>query len=303
MSNDWQLKHQEKAVDLSKEALRTIVLLNGAAVIALFALIGQIIKDAPGLVLGVLWAVQVFVLGAVLGGLATFVGYVTQYLIAESATKGHLVFWSKLVHWIAILSVVAAYVAFIVAAFAAAGAVRVGELPTIETAVAPPMQQVLPQPTETGLFSRTLRDPTAIATWALVLVGAVAAAFALRHVQTLKKFELLKYIESSEVRDARRKVYQEIAIGPRQGQEWWKDKANDDLEKAAALVCASYDILGLVAGRLCLGRFFARSWAHSIVWSHEALKPYLDYRRENASNAYHTYTQLYDRARAYAKKP
>lgn len=123
-NREWQLAHQEKAVDLSKEGLRTLVLLNGAAAIALLAFIGQIIKDAPALVATLACALVVFVAGALLGGLATVAAYITQYLIAESATIKSYKRPSEVLHKIALALVAAGYLTFIVGAFIAASAIK-----------------------------------------------------------------------------------------------------------------------------------------------------------------------------------
>lgn len=301
--DEWMLAHQEKAVDLSKEALRTVVLLNGAAAIALLAFIGQIIKEAPSLLATLSYAIQWFVGGAVMGGLATVVAYSSQRLIAESQN------WllKEIVFWLAVAFVVLAYVGFIGGASIASTAVvhysaQAGPAPAAPIASKPlPIDQ-------RSFLDATLHDPGALATWALVAAAGLAAFFAWWQVRTFKKFELLKYIEGSEVRWARRKVYHEIR--PKRGEKWWNDVDSNDLavkaealkmEEAAALVCASFDILGLVARRFWMRRFFAKYWANGIVRSYDILKPYVDHRREVQPSAYRFYIELYDQARPHAR--
>jgi hypothetical protein len=142
---------------------------------------------------------------------------------------------------------------------------------------------------------------------ALLVFAVLAAIAAFRQVSATKLFEMLKFVEQEEFREARRIIYFEIRRQPPEAK-WWEQKEHDRWEKAAAKVCASYDILGLVAkcnlaARLHrgIGWFFIREWCNSIVNAHEALRPYLAYRRKTRPNAYHGFTWLYDRARLCAE--
>jgi hypothetical protein len=143
----------------------------------------------------------------------------------------------------------------------------------------------------------------------LLLVVAVGAAFVAFHqVSATKLFELLEFVEQEEFRDARRVVHFEI---DREfaNKQWWADDQHDDWEKAAAKVCAFFDILGLIVKRSLFARihigaesFFTREWSSSIIKARKALQPYLAYRRETEPSAYHGFTWLYCRARrAHAK--
>ena len=142
--------------------------------------------------------------------------------------------------------------------------------------------------------------------WASGVVLAVVAVFAalaaVWQVRTTKLFELLKYLESLELRKSRRIVFEEIR--PRKHEKWWDDEKDGSRLKAAASdVCASYDILGKLIEydkleRICpsYGRFFIKNWARPILDNHEALETFLRYRRERVPNAYSSFTTLAARA-------
>jgi hypothetical protein len=143
----------------------------------------------------------------------------------------------------------------------------------------------------------------------LAVVAICAALFAFAQIRTFKLFELLKYLESSEIRKARRIVIREIY--PRKDQDWWEDSTNGDrLESAASDVCASYDILGRMIEfdglerkflpRGGYGTFFKRHWARSIVDNHDALERFLRYRRQRATDSYVAFTRLAEAARPHA---
>src|SRR5262245_56028487 len=93
----------------------------------------------------------------------------------------------------------------------------------------------------------------------LLVVGGAAAVVAYRQIQTFKRFEIFKFIEEERIRAARTLVYREIKVAKKD----WRD--DPKLEDAASLVCASYDIMGIVAGWRNR-RFFARFWGYSICW-------------------------------------
>jgi hypothetical protein len=89
----------------------------------------------------------------------------------------------------------------------------------------------------------------------IVMVIAIAAAIgvyraasvARQQLKSYKLFELMKFIEESEFRIARRIVVLEIE--PLNNTKWWEEEDRekvDRLEWAAGLVCARYDILGLM---------------------------------------------------------
>lgn len=147
-----------------------------------------------------------------------------------------------------------------------------------------------------------------------VFVASIAALVALAQSQRAKLFELLKYLEDPKLREARRIVYYKIGVKqgrwwPRRDTEWWEnDGVKHELEKAAAAVCASYDILGRIiefdrVDRLLgkfgigVGHFFAKNWANSAVVLYEILKPYVDHRRKENVDAYRGFVILYQRSK------
>jgi hypothetical protein len=142
---------------------------------------------------------------------------------------------------------------------------------------------------------------------AIVAIGAAVAAFV--QIRTYKLFELLKYLESPEIRSARRTVIREIYL--RRNEDWWTSpKDGERLERAASDVCASYDILGRMIEFDRLERvypsggyanFFRRHWARSIVDNHDALDRFLTYRRQRTSDAYSAFSRLANAARVQAK--
>jgi hypothetical protein len=127
--------------------------------------------------------------------------------------------------------------------------------------------------------------------WSLVVVTVVVAGVAWWQLQTFKRFELLKLLEDPWVRNARSLLYRELRGDKEPEPQWWSK--NPRLERAASTVCASFDIVGLMAtGRN--RRFFRRYWAHSICWTYATLKEYIDARNPTG---YHGYRRLYQEAR------
>jgi hypothetical protein len=158
------------------------------------------------------------------------------------------------------------------------------------------------------MSAKVLENAYWISQIGLALVALFAAVAAFAQVRTIRLFELLKYLESSEIRKARRVVFREIY--PRKDQDWWLDKENGERwESAASDVCASYDILGRIIQfdrldrilpRGGYGTFFKRHWSRSIVDNYDALEHFLEYRRQRAPNSYSAFTQLAQAARPHA---
>jgi hypothetical protein len=130
----------------------------------------------------------------------------------------------------------------------------------------------------------------------LLAIVAICAAFvAYAQLKSSKLFEMLKYLESSDIRKARRTVMREIYFI--KNQDWWeKSPDKKRFEHAASDVCASYDILGRMIEFDRLGgvleTFFERHWARSIVDTHDALEGFLEHRRKRAPAAYSAFTRL-----------
>ncbi|HXP31721.1 MAG TPA: hypothetical protein VN832_11560 [Stellaceae bacterium] len=144
----------------------------------------------------------------------------------------------------------------------------------------------------------------------VLIIVSIAAFAALWQVSATRLFELLKFVEDKDFRDARRIVYFKIGNQPA-GRDWWNYQPfNNELEKAAAKVCAVFDILGITTEprrfsptrvfRCGVGWFYARKWANSIVQAHDILEPYIAYRRTTQKSAYCGFTRLCERARPYA---
>jgi hypothetical protein len=134
--------------------------------------------------------------------------------------------------------------------------------------------------------------------------GRVLCAWvAYSNLKTYKLFELIKSVEAPHVRQARHIVFHEIR--PRKHEKWWEDqKDGQRWEEAASTVCASYDVVATIGEyekRLWMlprhYQFFARHYARSIIWAHDALENYLNHRREAGPDAYRAFTRLADAAR------
>jgi hypothetical protein len=132
----------------------------------------------------------------------------------------------------------------------------------------------------------------------LTVIALVAAIGAYVQLQTFKRFELLKVLEDPRVRKARRTLYRKMHATTKPPTAWWD--ADDELEEAASDICASYDVVGILAKRrnFC---FFSKEWSHNIYWTYVTLEKYLDHRRSDNPRAYHGYRKLYKRAKRYRR--
>ncbi len=148
----------------------------------------------------------------------------------------------------------------------------------------------------------------------LAVIAVVAAGFAYVQIRTFKLFELLKFVQSKEMVDARRVVRKEIAQKS-PSETWWDEaddnKKNRELEACASVASTGYDVLGLylkshlldrfVPGSLT--RFFVRHWAASIVDTYDILEPYISARQSKHGLHYHSgYIWLYKRAKPYSDR-
>jgi len=127
-----------------------------------------------------------------------------------------------------------------------------------------------------------------------LIAGAALALGAYYQLQTFKQFELLKILEARPVRKARHLLWHRLQQPKEEPPlHWWTD--NDDLEEAASSVCASFDIVGIIArGRNW--KFFTKEWAHPICWTYESLQEYIRMRNPNG---YHGYRALYKAAKKH----
>lgn len=120
----------------------------------------------------------------------------------------------------------------------------------------------------------------------LTVIAGLAAYGAYAQLQTMKKFEFLKILESENVREARRKLYFELVKNPPKSEWWWNDP---DTEKAASTVCASFDIVGIMAQGQNW-KFFTTEWSRPICWTYRVLEPYIAAR---SPGGYHGFRELF----------
>ena len=127
----------------------------------------------------------------------------------------------------------------------------------------------------------------------LVIIAAVAACVAYNQLSASNKFELLKVLETQNVRQARQFLFRKLH-GPHDPPEnWWVH--DDKLEEAASTICASFDIVALMAFKKNR-QFFAKKWAHPICWTYRDLAPYIQARNPSGYQDYH---KLYQEAEHY----
>jgi hypothetical protein len=136
----------------------------------------------------------------------------------------------------------------------------------------------------------------------IILTGivALAAIGTSTQLQTFKRFELMKYLEDPRIRKARRLLFYRLR-SPKEPPpaRWWE--SDEELEEAAATVCSSYDIVGIMATGTN-HKFFKKEWAYNICWTYDALSEYLRERHQANQNLFHGYRELYDAAKPFASR-
>jgi hypothetical protein len=144
----------------------------------------------------------------------------------------------------------------------------------------------------------SLEELLKLAPAGVLLVGLIGLYFAIRQIRTYRLFELIKILEAPNVRAARRTVIRKLS---KKENGWWEvDPEKECLERDAALVCATYDILGRMIQYDWLdhcfpgsyAKFFRQYWGPSILDAHDVLKDYLWYRRRRFADAYGGFTKL-----------
>ncbi len=139
----------------------------------------------------------------------------------------------------------------------------------------------------------------------LFIVAGAAAYGGILQLQAYKLFEIIKFVDDKEFREARGVVVNEI--GPVRETRWWEGghEANH-MRLAAYTVCSKYDSLQLLfefdaMDRLLGGagykRFFVTNWSVSIIPTREALEGFIRWRREGSPQAYIAYDRLYESAK------
>lgn len=76
------LHSDRAAVDIGLTALRTSVLMNAGAVVALLAFVGQLWDSEDAIIRTVLWTMMPFLAGVILGGLGTGIAYFYQSFVS-----------------------------------------------------------------------------------------------------------------------------------------------------------------------------------------------------------------------------
>ena len=134
----------------------------------------------------------------------------------------------------------------------------------------------------------------------LTVIAFFAAIGAYAQLQTFKRFELLKVLEDPRVRKARRTLFKKMHATTASSTAWWD--VDDELEEAASDICASYDVVGILAKRRNF-HFFTKEWSHNICWTYETLEEYVTHRRSDNPIAYHGYRKLYKHAKRFDRRP
>jgi len=142
-------------------------------------------------------------------------------------------------------------------------------------------------------FRWTLADWAHLSELVLAGTAVIAASVGYWQLQTFQRFELLKLLEDKNVREARRQVWLKLHKHQPKDFDWWDKEEYQELESHASTVCASFDIVGLMAS-WPNRRFFIKHWAHGIRWTYKALEKYIDHRH---SNGYRGYRRLYKKAK------
>jgi hypothetical protein len=120
---------------------------------------------------------------------------------------------------------------------------------------------------------------------------------ALQEAQTVKLFKILQHVEEQRVRGARHIVMTEIYRQEEEGKNWWE--SDEQLQRAAVQLCASYDHLGGIIkfdGPDRVGQYFLERWGEGIIRAHTILERFLIFRRKSQSNSYADFTWLFEQA-------
>jgi hypothetical protein len=128
---------------------------------------------------------------------------------------------------------------------------------------------------------------------AVPIIAIFAACGVYHQIQTFKRYEALKVLEEDRVRSARALLFNNLIRQEQSSPTWWLE--DDSLEQAASLVCASFDIVGLMS-KGANWEFFGIEWANSICWTFEILESYIADRNPMR---YRGYRELYTAAKRW----
>lgn len=155
------------------------------------------------------------------------------------------------------------------------------------------------------MSEHTLENIYWIAQILLFIVAASAAYGGILQLQAYKLFEIIKFVDDKEFREARAVVVNEI--GPVKDTKWWEGGHEvDRMRLAAYTVCSKYNYLQLLfefdsshrlLGRAGYNRFFVTNWSVSIIPTREALEGFINWRRKGSPEAYIAYDRLYASAK------
>jgi hypothetical protein len=142
---------------------------------------------------------------------------------------------------------------------------------------------------------------TMLGEWGIVYAIFTEARHALAQDRSVKLFEAIKYIESDEIRRARRTLFNHQAEIP--NRDWDRSKTEPTVvDEAASDVCARYNLVGAVTQQdKELREFVVTEWKNNIEWTYESLQKYMKYREGSNTGKlgmYRHYAKLYEQAKA-----
>jgi hypothetical protein len=138
---------------------------------------------------------------------------------------------------------------------------------------------------------------TMVAEWGVFLAILIEGVLALREYRSNRQFNIIRYIEDKDMREARMTLYQKLIRNTPATRNWWDE--DTDLADAAALVCARYDIVGVLTKKDPeLREFVLDEWSANIRWTYEAVSEFVKDRRASGKTGrpdmYADYAQMYE---------
>jgi hypothetical protein len=133
--------------------------------------------------------------------------------------------------------------------------------------------------------------------WGIVFAIIVEGKAAFKQYRSSRIIETIRYLEDDQTREDRRKIYRALHQPriDRTNDSWWRD---DELEAAAANVCARYGLIGAITqDDKNIRQFIAGAWSTNIITSYETLAGYIDYREQRTPGAFRHFKRLYKEAK------